>query len=120
MIMCYEVKLYARTQPDIGIGVPCKTLSATSGTGQSLAIPFVAGPRLSPGKPTRVTVIMMVFIDLVVGVHHMLGSSCQRYNWQTGRCDSMTFGSSPRRGKTLISNPRCLAEIYTCGKDFWG
>ena len=47
----------------------------------------------------------------------MLGPSCQRYNWQTGRCDSIDFGSSPRRGTTLISNPRCLAEVSTCGKD---
>ena len=46
----------------------------------------------------------------------MLGPSCKRYNWQTGRCGSMAFGSSPRRGKTLISNPRCLAEVSTCGK----
>ena len=56
--------------------------------------------------------------DLVVGADHMLGPSCQRYNWQTGRCGSIAFGSSPRRGKTLISNPRCLAEVSTCGKDF--
>ena len=56
--------------------------------------------------------------DLVVGEDHMLGPSCQRYNWQTGRCGSIAFGSSPRRGKTLISNPRCLAEVSTCGNDF--
>ena len=48
----------------------------------------------------------------------MLGPSCQRYNWHTGRCGSIAFGSSPRRGKALISNPRCLAEVSTCGKDF--
>ena len=48
----------------------------------------------------------------------VLGQSCQRYNWQMGRCGSIAFGSSPRRGKTLISNLRCLAEISTCGKDF--
>ena len=46
--------------------------------------------------------------DLVVGEDHMLGPSCQRYNWQTGRCGSMAFGSSPRRGKTLISVPAVL------------
>ena len=56
--------------------------------------------------------------DLVVGEDHMLGLSCQRYNWQTGRCGSIAFGSSPRRGKTLISNPRYLAEVSTCLKDF--
>ena len=48
--------------------------------------------------------------DLVVGEDHMLGPSCQRYNWQTGRCGSMAFGSSPRRGKTLISNPHGLRK----------
>ena len=48
--------------------------------------------------------------DLVVGEDHMLGPSCQRYNWQMGMCGSMAFGSSPRRGKTLISNPAVLRK----------
>ena len=56
--------------------------------------------------------------DLVVGEVHMLGPSCQWYNWHMGRCGLIAFGSSPRRGKTLISNPRCLAEVSTRGKDF--
>ena len=73
---------------------------------------------LSPGKPTRWAVTTMGSNDLVVGEDHMLGPSCQRYNLQAGRCGSMNFGSSPMRGKTLISNPRCLAEVSTCGKDF--
>ena len=73
------------------------------------------GPWLSPGKPTRRAVTTMGFNDLVVGEVHMLGPSCQRYNWHTGRCGSIAFGSSPRRGKTLISNPRCLAEVSTRG-----
>ena len=60
----------------------------------------------------------MGFSDLVVGKDHMFGPSCQRYNWQTGRCGSMAFGSTHRRGKTVISNPRCLAEESTCEKDF--
>ena len=47
---------------------------------------------------------------LVVGEDHMLGPSCQRYNWQTSRCGSKAFGSSPRRGKTLISNPAVLRK----------
>ena len=80
--------------------------------------PHVVGPWLSPGKSTRRAVTTMGSNDLVVGEDHMLGPSCQWYNWQTGRCGSMAFGSSPRRGKTLISNPRCLAEVSTCGKDF--
>ena len=48
--------------------------------------------------------------DMVLGEDHMLGPSCQLYNWQAGVCGSIAFGSSPRRGKTLISNPRCFAE----------
>ena len=76
------------------------------------------GPWLSPGKPTRRAVTTMGSSDLVIGEDDMLGPSCQRYNWQTGRCGSIAFGSSPRRGKTLISNPHCLAEVSTCGKDF--
>ena len=78
----------------------------------------MAGPWLSPGKPTRRAVTTMVSNDLVVGEDHMLGPSFQRYNWQAGRCGSIAFGSSPKRGKTLISNPRCLPEIPTCGNDF--
>ena len=64
----------------------------------------------SPGKSTRSTVTTMGSNDLVVGEDHMLGQSCQRYNWQTGRCGSIAFGSSPRRGKTLISNPAVLRK----------
>ena len=86
-----------------------------SGSGQN---PHVADPWLSPGKSTRRAVTTIGSNDLVVGEDHMLGPSCQRYNWQTGRCDSIAFGRSPRRGKTLISNPRCLAEVSTFGKDF--
>ena len=78
----------------------------------------MVGPWLFPGKPTLRVVTTMGSNDLVVGEDHMLGPSCQRHNWQTGRCDSIAFGSSPRRGKALISNPRCLAEVSTCGKDF--
>ena len=89
-----------------------------SGSGQLQANPHVAGPWLSPGKPTRRAVTTMGSNDLVVGEDHKLGPSCQRYNWQTVRCDSMAFDSSPRRWKTLISNPRCLAEVSTYGKDF--
>ena len=89
-----------------------------SGARQLQANPHVAGPWLSPGKPTRREVTTMGSNDLVVGEDHMLGPSCQRYNWQMGRCGLIAFGSSPRRGKTLISHPRCLAEVSTCGKDF--
>ena len=58
----------------------------------------------SAGKPTRRAVTTMGSNNLVVGEDHMLGPSCQRYNWHTGRCGSIAFGSSPRRGKTLISD----------------
>ena len=71
-----------------------------------------------PGKPTRRAVSTMGSNDLVVGEDHMLGPSCQRYNWQTGKCGSIAFGSSPRIGMALISNPRSLAEVSTCGKGF--
>ena len=48
--------------------------------------------------------------DLVVGEDHMLGPCSQRHNWQTNRCGSIAFDSSPRRGKTLISNPTVLRK----------
>ena len=89
-----------------------------SGSGQLQANPHVAGPWLSSGQPTRMAVTTMGSNDLVVGEDNMMGPSCQRYNWHTGRCGSIAFGSSPRRGKTLISYPRCLAEVSTRGKDF--
>ena len=93
---------------------PDTSVVHASGSGQLQANPHVVGPWLSPGKPTRGAVTTMGSNDLVVGTDHMLGPSCQQYNWQTGRCGSIAFGSSPRRGKTLISNPRCLAEVSTC------
>ena len=80
-----------------------------SGSGQLQANPPVVCP-FSPGKPTRRAVAMMESNDLVVCEVHMLGPSCQRYNWHTGRCGSIAFGSSPRRGKTLISNPAVLRK----------
>ena len=38
----------------------------------------------------------------------MVGPSCQPYNWQMGRCDSIAFGSSPRRGKLCFQTPVVL------------
>ena len=73
-----------------------------SGSGQLQANPHVAVPWLSPGKPTRRAVTTMGSKDMVVGVVHMLGPSCQRYNWHKGRCGSIAFGCSPRRGETQI------------------
>ena len=67
--------------------------------GFSLGNPPLEGPRLSPGKSTRKTVTTMASNDLVVGEDHMLGLSCQRYNWQTGRRGSIALGTSPRREK---------------------
>ena len=97
---------------------PDASVVHASGSEQLQANPHVAGPWLSTGMPTRRAVTTMGSNDLVVGEDHMLGPSCQRYNWQTGWCGSIVFGRSPRRGKTLISKPRCLVEVSTCGKDF--
>ena len=66
-----------------------------SGSGLLQANPHMAGPWLSPGTSTRRAVTTMGSNDMVVGEDHMLGQSCQRYNWQTGRCGSIAFGSSP-------------------------
>ena len=51
--------------------------------------------------------------DLVVGEVHMLEPSCQRYNWHTGRCGSIAFGSSPRRGFicTFLTKAACCRNI---------
>ena len=64
----------------------------------------------SPGMSTRRAVATMGSNDFVVGNVNMLGPSCQRYSWQTGRCGSIAFGSSPWRGKTLISNHAVLRK----------
>ena len=83
-----------------------------SDSGQLQANPHVTDPWLSPGKPTRRAVTMMGSNDLVVGEDHMLGPSCQRYNWKTGRCGSMAFGSSPRTGKTDFKPPLSCGCIH--------
>ena len=56
-----------------------------SGTGQLQANPPVLGPRRSPEKPYRRAVTTLWSNDLVVGEDHLLGTSCQQYNRQTGR-----------------------------------
>ena len=87
---------------------PDASVVHASGSGQLQANPHMAGPWHSPWKPTGWAVTTMRSNDLVVGEDHMLGPSCQRYDWHTGRCSSIAFGSSPRRGKTLISTPAVL------------
>ena len=89
-----------------------------SGTRQLQANPPMVGPKLSLGKFTRRAVTMMGSNDLVVGEDHMVKPTCQQHNWQTGRRGSIAFGSTHRRGKTLIPTPCSLAEIFPCGKDF--
>ena len=89
---------------------PDASVVHASGSGQLQANPHVAGPWLSAGKPTRRAVTTMGSNDLVVGEDRMLGPSCQRYDWQASRCGSIAFGSSPRRGKTLISNTAVLQK----------
>ena len=78
------------------------------------------GSRLSPGKPSQRAVATNY---LVVGEDHMLGPSCQRYIRKTGRCGSMAFGSSPRRGKTdfnpLLSWWKRLKEITSRKNQEW-
>ena len=72
----------------------------------------MAGPWLSPGKPTRRAVTTLGSSDLVVGLDHMLGPSCQRFNWKTGKCGSIALGSSPRRGKTDFKPPLSCRSIH--------
>ena len=91
---------------------PDASVVHASGSGQLQANSHVAGPWLSLGKPTRRAVTTMGSNNLVVGEDHMLGPSCQRYNWQTGRCGSIAFGSSPRRGKTDFKPPLSCGSIH--------
>ena len=59
---------------------PDASVVHASGSGQLQANPHVAGPLLSPGKPTRRAVTTMGSNGLVVGDDHMLGPIFQRYN----------------------------------------
>ena len=87
---------------------PVASVVHSSGSGQLQANPHVA----FPGKPTRRAVATMGSNDLVVGEDHMLGPSCQRYNWQTGRCGSIAFGSSPRRENSDFKPPLSCGSIH--------
>ena len=55
------------------------------GTGQLLGNSPVAGLRLSLRKSTRMMVTTMESNDLVLSEGRLLGPSCQRCYWQTGR-----------------------------------
>ena len=57
---------------------PDASVVHASDSGQLQANPHVAGPWLSPGKPTRRAVATMGSNDLVVGEVHLLGPSFQR------------------------------------------
>ena len=57
-----------------------------------------------PWEAHRSAVTTMGSNDLVVGEDHMLGPSCQRYNWQTGRCGSIG------EGKHLFQTPAVLRK----------
>ena len=84
---------------------PDASVVHASCSGQLQASPHMAGLWLSPGKPTQRAVTTIGSSDLVVGEGHMLEPNCQWYSWQAGRCGSIAFGSSPRRGKTLYFKP---------------
>ena len=87
---------------------PDASVVHASGSGQLQANPHVAGPWLSPGKPTRRAVTTVGSKDLVVGEDHMLGPSCQRYNWKTGRCGSIAFG----RENSDLTPPLSCGSIH--------
>ena len=81
-----------------------------SGTRKLQAYPPLAVRRLSIGKYTLMAVTTMESNDLAAEEEKMNGSNCLRCNRQTGRCGSIAFGSSTRRGKTLTSNPAVLRK----------
>ena len=76
--------LLTELQCQLVIPVLTPPLTPACGTGKLQANPHVAGPRLSHGKPTKREVTTMGSDDLAVGEDHLLGPSCQQYNWQTG------------------------------------
>ena len=88
---------------------PDASVIHASGSRQLQANPHVVGPWLSPGNPTRRVVNTMGSNDLVVGEDHMLGPSCQRYNWQAAGVARMPLEAHLGEGK-LISNPAVLRK----------
>ena len=92
----------------------CPDASVVHAFGSRLlqANPHVVGSWLSPGKITRRAVTTMGSNDLVVGEDHMLRPSCQRYNWQTGRCGSIAIDSSPRRENSDFKPPLSCGSIH--------
>ena len=56
-------------------------------------------------------VVSVSFMCIYIYIY-MLGPSCQRYNWQAGRCGSIAFGSSPRRGKTDFKPLQSYGSIH--------
>ena len=96
----------------------CLSVSIVHASGSAQLQAQLQGPLFSHCTPTPRAVTWMGSNDMVVGEDHMSGTSFLRHIRHTGRCGSVAIGSTPRRGKTLISNPRCLADVSTCGKDF--
>ena len=74
---------------------PDASIVYASGTGQLQANPPVVSLRISTMKSSTRAVTAMGSSDLVNGEVHILGPSCQRYDFQMGRCGSIAFGSSP-------------------------
>ena len=77
-----------------------------------------SGSETLPWEAHRKAVATIGSKDLVVGEDDLLEPICQQYDWQIGRCGSIAFGSSPRRGKTLSSDPHCLEDASPCRYDF--
>ena len=76
--VCCHVLLLSFCSPDASV-------VHTSGIGQLQTTSHVAVLRLSSGKPIQRAVTTMGSNDLLVGEDHMVGLSCQWYNWQMGR-----------------------------------
>ena len=87
-IVCMHIYVYVYIYLYIYIYIdscPDASVVHSSGTRQLQAIPSVVGRRLSHGKSNQRAVTTMGFNDLVDGEDHMVGPSCRRYDWQTGR-----------------------------------
>ena len=97
---------------------PDASVAHASGSRQLPASTPVAVQKHSSGMSTRRAVATLGSNDLVVGEDHMVWPSCLLCNWHTGRWGLMGFGCSSRSGRTVTSNPNCLAGVFPCGKDF--
>ena len=90
---------------------PDASVIHASGLGQLLATQPLAGPR-----PIHRAVTTTESNDMVVGEDHMMGPSCQQYNWLTVRWGSIALTAQLGVGKLLLETSEVLTKYPLMNK----